>query len=222
MHRFYSTVLCLLVALALPASAGEFKVGGHGGYTAGGDIDDEDFAWGGQVLYEATENVALEFMASSYSDEAKETTSDGVGVTTELDVIALTLALIGSMEASETVNVYALGGLGYFLFDGDVGVDDTAAAAALGTPGATFASSFNFDPDDEFGVFVGAGVSVAVHEAVEIFADYRYNFVEIDADISGSATASAPGVAPVTSSAAARIEGDFDHGVARVGVNFGF
>ena len=140
----------------------------------------------------------------------------------DLDVVALTLALIGSMEASEVVNVYALGGLGYYLFGGDVSVDDASAAAALGTPGATFASSFRFDPDDEFGAFIGAGIAVAVQEAVEIFADYRFNFVEIDGDISGTATASAPGVAPVTSSSAASVEGDFDHGVARVGVNFGF
>jgi opacity protein-like surface antigen len=69
------------------------------------------------------------------------------------------------------------------------------------------------DVDNEVGFHVGAGLNFPLQNNWELFAEYRYTFLELEGDISVSAMG-------ITESRS--LEGDYDFGLLKVGVNYLF
>lgn len=153
MRKYMMAAVCVLAAVALCHAQG-FKLGAHGAYTAGGDVEEEEFGMGAQLVAGFNENVSLELAGTWIEDEAAVGDFDFFN-------IALSLRLHAAMEGG--FSPYIGGGVNYMMFD----FDDVA------------------DPDDEMGFHACAGVDIPLGENVELFAEYRYTWVEYTVESGG-------------------------------------
>lgn len=221
MKRFMIGACCLLSG-ATVVLAGDFKAGVFGGYTMGGDISEEDFAYGAQVVYNITDAFSAELAVSRLKDEASESEM-GIHVSGDVDITPITLSARYAIPILEDkLRCYGLAGIGYYMYDASIDVDMSGAAAAVGIPGLTASGSADLEIDDTFGYHVGAGVEWKVHENVELFAEYRYAFVKPGATIEGTATASYRGRTVSEDFEEDLGDDNYDVGLLRVGVNYLF
>ncbi|MDG5498446.1 porin family protein [Marinobacter sp. BGYM27] len=134
-----------------------FYVGGsYGGYKShGGEFDDKNDLFGGQVGYQFNEYFALEADYLDFGEFGEDDEVNG-------DLKGLGLAVRGRLPITDSFGVYAKAG---------------AFASALDVDA--------FDEDetyDEVSPFVGAGVDFRISEMLSAYAEYdRYN-VDIDED----------------------------------------
>jgi opacity protein-like surface antigen len=181
MKRWVGVVICMMLTAALCRAEG-MKLGAHGAYTLGGDVEDEEFGMGAQLVFGVTEGFSLEAAGTWIQDEL------GAGVDFDIFVIALSARFGG--EIGENVSVYAGGGANYNMFE---------------IEGAS-------DPDDELGFHACAGLELGLSDNLELFAEYRYTWVEYTVESDGG---------DVDFN---RIDRDFDYeyGLARAGINILF
>lgn len=145
----------LLITIVTAACAGAafaqgFKIGGHGSYSIGGDIEDESFGYGAQVVFAATENISLELSGTWFEDE-------DVGTTFDITHIAATLRLGAPLQ--DGVFIYGGAGGNYNM------VDIERVGDKL---------------DDEVGYHFCGGLEMEISEGVELFGEYRYSFITLD------------------------------------------
>ncbi len=198
--------LAILLIFSLCASAiGPSRIGVHAAYSAGGDIEDEQLGFGGQLEFALGPNLFIELSASAFGDEWRE---DELEI--EADIVTFGLSAILRAPIADTVQVYGIGGINYNTIDIDVKID----RAALGLPGDARA---DIDVDDELGFHLGAGINVEIAPSVEIFAEYRYTFLSVDTEMSVGATGPRGTVRETTSEKV-----DYDFGLFKAGLNFMF
>jgi len=149
MRRFFLTVFCLFVSVAV-CQAG-FKLGGHGAYTVGGDVEEENAGVGAQLAVEFNDAFSMELSGSWIEDEVDL----GLDV---IDIDFFTIALSARLgtELSEGLALYGGGGIDYNIFE----IDEVE------------------NPDDEAGFHACAGLEIALGENLELFGEYRYTWVE--------------------------------------------
>jgi len=170
----------LLLSVAM-CHAQAFKIGGHGAYTVGGDVEDEEFGAGAQMVAEFNDNFSVELSGSWIEDQV----NIPVVGPTDLDFFTIALSARVGGELEDGVGVYVGGGVGYH----------------------TFKISGFTDPDDEVGFHACAGAELALGDNLELFAEYRFSWVEYTA---------------VTGGGSAQIDElpqDYNFGLARVGIN---
>ncbi len=200
--------IALLLSFAVSASAiGPSRIGVHAAYSAGGDVEDEQLGLGGQLEFALGPNLFIELSASTFSDEWAE---DGLKL--EADIVTFGLSGILRAPIADTVQVYGLGGINYNSIDMDAGFD----RAALGLP-ANVDAQADIDIDDELGFHLGAGINVEVTPNVEIFAEYRYTLLSVDAETTVKVSG-----AGMDWSETETTEEDYDFGLFKAGLNFMF
>ena len=112
--------LCLLLSVAV-CHAGGLKIGGHGAYTVGGDVEDEEAGGGAQIAIGFNDSFSMELAGTMIQDS--------VG---NVDVDFFTIALsarVGGM-LSEGLGAYAGGGINYNFIEID-GFEDPDGEAGF-------------------------------------------------------------------------------------------
>jgi len=178
----------------LSASAGAFI-----GVTAGGDIEENEVAYGGQIQMPFGDVFFLELSAIAVTD-----TEGDDEITADFDVQSIGISIGAKAKAAKNCEVYGLFGPNYNMGDLEIDIDQTYA------PGA----SAETDTDDSVGFHVAAGSAYNITPDISIFIEYRYTFLDFEGDIvvirtDGSRTDG-------------DLEGSFDFGVAKVGLNYLF
>jgi len=156
MKRFILTAVCLMISVAV-CRAG-LKLGGHGAYTAGGDVEDENAGAGAQLAVEFNDSFSIELAGSWVEDEV----DIGIDV---IDIDFFTIALSARLgtELTEGLGIYGGGGIDYNIFE----IDELD------------------NPDDEAGFHACAGLEIALGENLELFGEYRYTWVEYTVESGG-------------------------------------
>ena len=202
MKKVCLLVVLLLACAAVPGYAQDFgmsRIGVHSAYSSGGDVEDAQFGFGAQAEFAFTPNVSIELSVSQFSDEYEES-----GIKEDLDVTTIGLSALFRAPLGRKAGIYFLGGLDYNIADLDISLDRAVWGPTMNA---------SADVDDEFGFHLGAGINLLLHKNVELFAEFRYTFLALDADLS------------VTSGAygdSARVEGDYDFGLFKIGINYKF
>ena len=173
-----------------------FRVGCHGAYSSGGDVQKPKFTFGAQCQLSLNRNFAIELAASRYSDEYEEE-----GVSTDLHVTTVGLSLVMTVAGSEPLSLYGLGGLDYNFPSVEV----------------TYAPyDVEVDVQNEIGYHVGGGLrSTAIAtKNVEGFIEYRYTRLGLDGKMTVSHRGSLLG--------SAEFGGSSNFGLVKFGVNYRF
>lgn len=147
MKKLSLTMMVLLCSVAICTAQG-FKIGGHGAYTVGGDVEDEQFGAGAQIGIGNTEGVSLELAGTWVQDE--------VAPNNDLDIFTIALTIRLGTALGEGVDGYIGGGADYNTFNIEQGPD----------------------PDDEAGYHGCAGLEFDLGENLQLFGEYRYTWVE--------------------------------------------
>jgi opacity protein-like surface antigen len=163
-NREDGNVKKLLVVVACLFSAGICSAGGlffgaHGGYTLGGDVENESFGYGVQVGV-LGDHFGLELSGTLIEDENPPMLTDETEF--ELGTIALTLLYGGNL--TEDLRLYVGAGVNYdrFTFDSKAKLD--------------------YDDDDQVGFHACAGLSIALADVLQIFVEYRHTLVQYDTE----------------------------------------
>jgi opacity protein-like surface antigen len=184
-------ILALLIGMAGQAQAN--RIGMHGAYSNGGDVEEPETGIGGQIEFPINQILSVEFAATHFSEEIQ----GNDGVTFDQD-----LASFGVSAVFRTALGPQLGG--YMLFGADYNIIDTDSNV----------HNVNMELDDEIGFHIGTGLNLAINYNMELFAEYRYTFLETE------------GEAEITDTLmdGVLVEGDYeyDFGLAKLGVNFLF
>jgi len=192
-----------VVCLTLTGQAQEmsrFRIGAHGAYSIGGDIEESKAGYGAQMEVALTKNIGVELAVSRFSDEASEG-----GISLEQDLTTIGLSLVGRVKLVQNLHGFLLAGVDYNIPDTSVSVD---SSVSKGIP-----MTMNVHVDNAVGYHLGVGLNMPIQKNWELFAEYRYTFLKLEGDVS----ASAMGV-----TASEKIDGDYNFGLFMVGVNYLF
>ncbi len=173
------------------ASAGAFI-----GVTAGGDIEESEAAYGGQVQIPLGKDFFVELSVVAMSDSYESST-----VKLDSDLTSIGLSIGAKAVVGKNCGIYGLFGPNYNMEDSDVEYNQDVY------PGF----EANIDSDDEIGFHAAIGSTYNIRPNVQFFVEYRYTFLDIEGELD------------ITSgdgrSAGDEIEGSFDFGVAKAGLN---
>jgi len=222
-----SVVLAAALLAMTAVSHGEgFSVGAHGAYTIGGDVESEEFGYGLQAGVELGDRFSLELSGSMLGDEYD---ADEFGEL-DADVQHIALTARADIPINDTVGIYLGGGLSYNMIDTDEpSIPDLISSVA--TPaeqqmfahftdiGGTIDGAVDIDVDDAVGYHICGGVAVALSDSVELFGEYRFTWVDIDAEGSARVTATLGGAVVEERTVSGDFDGSHNFGLARIGVN---
>ena len=211
MNRIFVTLAVVCIGSAFPAAgATAWKDGPSVAYVFGGDVESAGFGFGYQAAHEFSRNFSVEFMGQWHEDESDALASAfptvGDTPTVGLDVISLALTGRVSMEPAPSLLAYAGAGVGYYILEADNG----EIRESLSGTGFGFA---DVQGDKEFGAHIVLGCELLLTKRWEIFAEYRYSFL----DSGYTASYSADRDSPVGTQ---RDSFDYDHGALRFGLNY--
>lgn len=208
----------LMIALAVFAvgllphatQADTWKDGPATAYVFGGDVESEGFGFGYQVAYEFNRNFSIEFMGLWHEDESDALSEalPTVGNTPPIGLDVITLGLTGrlSMEPAPSLLTYVGAGVGFYILE----ADNEGVRESLSGTGFGFAE---IDGDKEFGAHIVLGCEVVLTKRWEVFAEYRYTFLDSGYTLSYSPDRDSP-------VGTERDAFDYDHGAIRIGVNY--
>ncbi len=226
--------LCLLVTAGLSFGQG-LSVGAHGAYSIGGDIETETFGYGAQVGVAVNDCLSLELSATMFSDEPESGTLDAggedsiPGMDFSVDILHIALTARCGVEVIPNVRLYGGGGVSYNTFDVDspglqdllVAVGDDADYQTFLAGGGTLTGGIDFTVDDAIGYHAAAGVTFAINEMLQFFAEYRFTWMDVDLEATATIKATAGnGTVVFNESLTEKMDGDsFNFGLARAGIN---
>ncbi len=220
MRKVFLFSLALLMTIVI-ATAANTKLGGHGTYVTGGDINDASLNIGAQISADINETATLELSATRFTDADSLDNS-------ELEVTSVALSLLLGTDVGEGIRVYIGGGVTYAGMDLDItdaeyyatldgmNVVDWAATDNLTVAEAeilltAFGVSADVEVENAFGWHVCGGLVLTVAENLEVFLEYRHSSTEIEFSITEYALWLETG--------SVTLEEDFDYGQARAGIN---
>lgn len=180
-----SFLLCLS-ASAYDEDAVKYKDGPHAGFAFGGDVRNEDFAWGWQAAYEHNDWLSLEGSVTAQNDELEKRIDDVAipqpfGI--ELDVYAIALSARLGIRPWSRIHLYALGGAGYYIMKTDAEDARVIIAHLDQPPSGPSLAGLTVDAENDFGLHAGAGIEIKLTRTWELFAEFRQVFLETDADL---------------------------------------
>jgi opacity protein-like surface antigen len=167
------------------------------GLTAGGDIEESEVAYGGQIQMPLNETFFIELSFASITDTFDNEITDG-----ELDMHSVGISIGATTKLAKNCSLYGMFGPNYNTADIDYEVDQTLA------PGG----AADADIDNEFGFHAAIGSNYQLAEHVKLFVEYRYTFFDLDGDL----TITRVDGTRTTGNA----ESDYDFGVAKVGIGY--
>jgi opacity protein-like surface antigen len=227
-------VMCLLVTSGLSFGQG-LAVGAHGAYSIGGDVETPSFGYGAQVGVNVNDFLSLELSATLFSDEPESGTIDGgdeddvEGLDFDVDITHIALTARGGFELMPNLRLYGGGGVSYNMFDVNspgldallAELDDDAMLQAFLAAGGRVTGGLDFDVENSIGYHAAVGVSYAINELVELFAEYRFTWLDVEMEASANIKATlADGTVIFDESFAEKMDdASYDFGLARVGVN---
>ncbi len=175
--------LVLVFVFAVSVHA-QIKMGLHGGYTIGGDVEQGSGAFGGQIIYSFNDHLSLEVSGTKFSDQLD---------VLDLDVthLAFTVRAEKSVISPDT-HLYGGGGFSFNQFD-----------VELDMPG------ISVNMDNAFGIHIAAGLRTKISPKVELFGEYRFTLLDTTALVKGPCSKEV-------------VDGSYNFGIARIGVNFLF
>ena len=150
-------ILALLVGAAGQAQAA--RLGIHGVYSNGGDVEESELGFGGQLEIPVNPILSVEFAVTQFSDEVECNN----GTTIDQDLTSLGLSAVFRGPVGPFVD-------GYMLFGADYNSIDTDSGA----------NNINMELDDEIGFHIGAGLNFPIAYNMELFGEYRYTFLETE------------------------------------------
>lgn len=169
-------LMVVLAVLALGAT-GAMAAGGFGLFGSYWDADGDTGMGGGiKVKGELAPNLAIEIRASylpewDFDDDATDDAFE------DFSVIPVEADLTLNFPLADALNVYAGGGIGYYV---------TPEFELKGAPIGASAEP-DVDLDDEFGYFAVAGIEIKLNDQVALFGEAQYRWLEIEeAEIDGS------------------------------------
>jgi opacity protein-like surface antigen len=195
----FATLMGMAGYSAAAEEMGSTSFGIHGAYSTGGDVEESDTGLGIQMKFPVSNTVAIEVALTRFSDSF---TDSGIAIDQELTSLGVS-ALFQAPVAAST-NAYFLGGLNYNLVDMDVTI-----APGVFPPGVTA----TMDADDAMGVHIGIGLDHQLNKNIGIFAEYRYTILDLEGEITAT-----NGISSVSQT----VEGDYDFGLLKAGINFSF
>lgn len=220
-------LMCVCVFVATAAAnvcAGEWKMGVNAGYTIGGDIEESSFAPGAQVQYsfaDATNRSPFFFeLAGTKFSDSYSRSEKGLSMDMDLDVTALSLVTGMTVLQKDKTGLYVLGGAGYYTADADVTVDMSGILPQW--PGISGFADVDIDVENSIGWILGAGVEYTIAKQVAAFVDYRYAILTLDVTGKITTAVSVLGRTMTETGEYSQTDGDYNHGIARIGVNFVF
>lgn len=185
----------MCVGLVSTGMAQGFKIGGHGAYTTGGDVEDPSIGFGIQAELGISPHFALELAGTMFSDEASEE-----DIALELDMISIAASAKLILPLDDTISLYALGGVNYNIADASL---DLGEWSWLG---------IEYDVDDGVGFHYGGGITLRLGDNLELMAEYRYTVYELEYTVNAPAF----GIADESDKA------DYNFGLVKVGLNLLF
>ena len=179
------SMLCLSAA-AYDEDAIKYKDGPHAGFVFGGDVRNEDFAWGWQAAYEHNDWFSIEASVTAQNDELEHSINDVAipkpfGI--ELETYALALSARAGIRPWSRIHLYALAGAGYYIMKTDAEDARIIIAGLEPQPNGVSLSELTVDAENDFGLHAGAGIEIKLSRTWEIFAEFRQVFLETDADL---------------------------------------
>ena len=118
-----------------------------------GDVaDGETIGYGGQIAAEVNSVLSLELSGTTWTEER-----EGKDLDLEVSTIALTVRIGG--DIAENVHTYVGAGGNYNFFD-----------------------EIAEEVDDSLGFHAAAGLELLLATHLELFAEFRYSFIDIDND----------------------------------------
>jgi len=187
----YTGILALLIGMAGQAQAS--RLGIHGVYSNGGDVEEPETGFGGQLELPINPILSVELAVSQFSDEIENGDS-----TIDQDLTSIGLSAVFRGPLGPQLNGYMLFGANYNTIDTDISFKNPAVSSAMNS---------NMELDDEVGFHIGAGLNLAISYNMELFTEYRYTFLETDNE---------------TALPDSEEEYQYDFGLAKLGLNFLF
>ncbi|WP_446009714.1 outer membrane beta-barrel protein [Candidatus Electrothrix sp.] len=184
-------ILALLIGMAGQAQAS--RIGMHGAYSNGGDVEEPEVGIGGQIEFPINHILSVEFAVSYFSEEFEGSN----GTTIDQDLTSFGVSAVFRRALGPQLG-------GYMLFGADYNTIDTESNF----------HNVNMELDDEIGFHIGTGLNLAINYNMELFAEYRYTFLETEGDVEMTG-----GLLD-----ASLTDGDYeyDFGLAKLGLNFLF
>jgi opacity protein-like surface antigen len=204
-----------------------FKDGIHLAYPVGGDVRDEQAGFGLHVTYEWTEFMSLEASLGRQTDSITDWDVVSAPFQNDFDLEVVYAALSGRLGYRlGNFHPYAGAGFGYYSMRADGkntnrSIRENAAALPEGLLGLQVGA----DPDNAFAYHVALGVEWIIVPRVELFAEYRYTFLETDVSFTRTETTLAPESerTDLFKTTTSRSEPfDYNHGLVRVGASLRF
>ncbi|RKX33267.1 MAG: hypothetical protein DRP22_00655 [Verrucomicrobia bacterium] len=153
-------VASVIAALSLQTAWAGNGIGVFGSYWNTDDFDD-GYGGGAKLKVELAPGLCFEVRGAYYPD----LTDDEDDADIDLEVIPVEGDLIVELAIQDTACIYGGGGVGYYFMDIDVEADG---------------EELDVDVDDEIGYFAIAGLEVSVSDAVALFAEGKYTWLDID------------------------------------------
>ncbi len=202
MKRLFSATgtLLLLVAVTTPAQAS--RIGAHGVYSTGGDIEESKAGFGGQLELSINPMFSIELAVSNFIDEFADDDDEAISIEQELTSVGL--SAIFRAPLAPHLQAYALVGANY----------NTVEMELIEKPDSDIDIDSDFDLDDEVGFHAAAGLNLGLQDNLEFFGEYRYTVLELEGEMSASVT----GQETVNKT----IAGDYNFGLLKIGVNLLF
>lgn len=235
MIRIQPLLAALLVSVLAHGAHGQnrpkpkhaFKDGPHVGVPLGGDVNEEEVAFGWQVAYEYNDYLSVDVSVSRQTDELD---ASDVGVplfpdraVVDLELYNVVLSGRGAYPLLPSWFVYAGAGVGYYWFVED---SETVRVALTADPvtggGGGTVSEISTELDDDFGWHLAVGSELLLGEHWEIFIEYRFVYLETDSE--SRTIESRPTGDTVLRSVTSTRSDDFEynHGLLRLGINYRF
>lgn len=152
-------ILALLIGMAGQAQAN--RIGMHGAYSNGGDVEEPEVGIGGQIEFPINETLSVEFAATHFGEEIQGSNN----VTFDQDLTSFGVSAVFRRAFGPQLG-------GYMLFGADYNIIDTDSNVHNG----------NMELDDEIGFHIGTGLNLAINYNMELFTEYRYTFLETEND----------------------------------------
>lgn len=201
MHSIIKTFTVASLLLTTPCLADESatRLGFHVAGASSGDTEDPDKGFGVQgELPIGSSGFSIELSASKFKDNF-----DSPDISIEQNLTSVGVSGIYRIPSDAGMGVYILAGANYNMVDADIGINQTTS------PGVRASA----DIDDAFGVHAGLGLRMTLADNIELFTEYRYTILELEGTIKAT-----DGISTVEED----VEGDYDFGLLKVGLNFLF
>jgi len=192
-------LLVCTVATAYAQEENKYRLGLHGLYSVAGDIEDSSTGFGLQLGIPIQGNYSIEIAMSKFSDGIDEQ-----GIRLEVDFTTIGVSIVGRSTLGDNLKGYLLGGINYNL----VGMDGSYDPLVYG-PGL----SVDIDVKNTVGFHVGGGLNFPIQDNWELFAEYRYTLLDLDAQISVSGWGM---------TVSETVSESYDFGLFKIGVNYRF